>query len=247
MNERIDNFAKTIKDKNAKEARLSNSLFAICLMAAAVVMLLFVDRGDKGGLDVFQWGNLTCLIPLISVYLFTDKFYRKYLRIEEDVFQQNLSDFMNMHALSTAEYFTYIARKIFPFQVIIIVEFGMLSVLSENRLVNILTTLASAIVTFLTGFLKKKMYIRRLMKERKALDILLGLLDGVMLFVQIVLIATVGICFSFFAMVIAEDVFEQEEKIYCYCTHKLIGESLSQCDKNPCLGNIKHESLEMEK
>lgn len=222
MNGRIDNFAKTIKDKNTKEARMSNSLFVICLMAAAVVMLLFT-YDNKGDFDVFQWENLTCLIPLISVYLFTDKFYKKYLRIDDYVLPLNLSDFMNMHALSTEEYFTYIARKIFPFQAIMIVVFGMLSVLSENKLVNILTTLASTIVTFLTGFLKKKMYIRRLMKEGKALGILLGLLDGVMLFIQLVLIVTVGICFSFFAMFIAEAVAEKE-MINGQVLERIIGE-----------------------
>lgn len=209
MNERIDNFAKTIKEKNAKDARMANTLFVICLMAAAVVMLLF-NYGDKGELDVFQWENLACLIPLVSVYLFTDKFYKKYLRIDDYVLPLNLSDFMNMHALSTEEYFTYIARKIFPFQAIMIVVFGMLSVLSENKLVNILTTLTSAIVTFLIGFLKKKIYIRRLMKEGKTLGILLGLLDGTMLIVHIVLIVTVGICFSFLTMIIAEAVAEKE-------------------------------------
>lgn len=222
MNKRIDDFAKTIKGKNAKDARMANTLFVISLMAAAVVMLLF-HYGDKGDFDVFQWENLTCLIPLISVYLFTDKYYKKYLRIDDYVLPLNLSDFMNMHALSTEEYFTYIAKKIFPFQAIMIVVFGMLSVLSENKLVNILTTLASAIVTFLTGFLKRKIYIRRLMKEGKTLGILFGVLDGVMLFIQIVLIVTVGICFSFFTFFIAETVVE-EEMIKGQVLERIIGE-----------------------
>ena len=222
MNKRIDDFAKTIKGKNAKDARMANTLFVISLMAAAVVMLLF-HYGDNSDFDVFQWENLACLIPLISVYLFTDKYYKKYLRIDDYVLPLNLSDFMNMHALSTEEYFTYIAKKIFPFQTIMIVVFGMLSVLSENKLVNILTTLASAIVTFLTGFLKKKIYIQRLMKEGKTLGILLGVLDGVMLFIQLVLIVTVGICFSFFAFFIAETVVE-EEMIKGQVLERIIGE-----------------------
>ena len=222
MNKRIDDFAKTIKGKNAKDARMANTLFVISLMAAAVVMHLF-HYGDNSDFDVFQWENLVCLIPLISVYLFTDKYYKKYLRIDDYVLPLNLSDFMNMHALSTEEYFTYIAKKIFPFQAIMIVVFGMLSVLSENKPVNILTTLASAIVTFLTGFLKKKIYIQRLMKEGKTLGILLGVLDGVMLFIQLVLIVTVGICFSLFAFFIAETMVE-EEMIKGQVLERIIGE-----------------------
>lgn len=187
-------FAEGIEDRNVKTIRQARELFVICLMAG----MFIIFESD----DIFKW------VTVLAVYFFTDSFYKKYLRVEENLADNmtgnDIYQFIGQHALSVDCYFGIIAKKICKYRIIIFAEYLLCAIFSDSKGYGLIIAVLSVVVTYATAWIKKKYFICRLVGKLKPVEMILTFTDIFLDIFKFLLILLVSFLFCMVFLGVAE-------------------------------------------
>lgn len=199
MDKGMEGFAESIKKMNMKTVRQSKVLFLTCLMAG-IFWIMDMDN------NAMMW------IVLPAVYFFTDTFYMIYLKVEMDVTDElagsDIYQFIGQHAFLPDGYFKMITEKFRKYGLIILAEYLLIAVFSDEKVTNIFIALLCAIAMCAAIWARKKYFMWQLMRNRNTGNLVLGIAGTILNILKFLLISLISIVFE---MVVVGNIAEAVE------------------------------------
>lgn len=181
MEKNIQNIAEEVRAHSGSGRRYANICFIVSLLAG----ILFVVFQEDALTQVYLEGNILLLV--LETGCFTYWFYRSYLVWQVQETDSNLkteaemSEWIRVHNISIKEYFRYVARRLFLYQMVILAVFLVCALLSDNTLQYICVSFICIAVSFLIGCLYEHYYYKKVQSRSNYLG--WALLHGVFLYI----------------------------------------------------------------
>lgn len=181
MKKSIQDIAEEIRGHSGNARKYANICFVVSILAG----ILFMAFRDDMLTQVYLEGNNLLLV--LETGCFTYWFYRSYLVWQKQEANSNLkteaemSEWMRVHNISIKEYFHYVARRLFPYQVVLLAVFLVCAVLSDWTLQYIGVSFFCIAVSFLIGYLYEHYYYKKVQSRSNFLGF--ALLHGAFLYI----------------------------------------------------------------
>ena len=181
MEKSIQGIAEEVRAHSRSSRRYANICFVVSILAGILFMVFHDNELTKTWLAGYD------ILLVLENGCFTYWFYRSYLMWQLQEKYKNLkmevqmSAWMRVHNISIREYFHYVAGKLLPYQMILLVAFLVCALLSDRKLRYIGVTIACIAVSFLIGYLYEFYYYRKVQSRRNFFGF--AFLHGIFLYV----------------------------------------------------------------